>query len=177
MAQMAALAGGMSMGGSLLSAFGSLTQGREQYAAAQYQAKQLYQNAGQAEAAGQREAAVQIRQSELLQSRALAVAGASGAGTVDPTVLRIISGLAGEGQLAANTAMYNAGEAARGMRNQAAAGIFEGKQAKKASKVAALATVLSGAGNAAMAGSRFNNSGWFGMSGPSGVGGYTPSVG
>lgn len=173
MMSLAGLAGGMSIGGSLLSGYGTLKQGNDQYAAAQFAANQLRQNAGQAEAAGQRDAAVQVRQSALLQSRALAVAGASGAGAVDPDVLRAIAGLAGEGQLAADTAMYNAKESARGMRNQAEAGMFEAKQTKKGSKVAALATMLSGAGNAATAGSRFNNGGWFGQGSPSGYGGYT----
>lgn len=173
---MAQLAAPVAIGGSLLSAFGSLTSGEQQYSAAKYQAAQLQQNAVQAEAAGQRDAANQIRQSELMQSRALAVAGASGAGAVDPTVLRIIAGIAGEGELAAQTAQYNASEAARGMRNQANATMFEGKQAKSASKIKALSTVLSGAGNAAMAGSRFNNGGWFGMGNAAGYGGYTAAV-
>jgi hypothetical protein len=73
-------------------------------------------------------------------------------------------------------AMFNAGESARGMRNQAHATEFEGKQSKTASKIAALATMLTGAGNAAMASSRFNNGGWFGMGGPSGYGGYASGV-
>ena len=107
-----------------------------------------------------------------MQSRALAVAGASGAGATDPTVLRLISGIAGEGALAAQTAMFNANEQARGMRNQANSTKFEGKQAKSASKMKAISTVLSGAGSAAMAGSRFNNGGWFGMGNAAGYGGY-----
>jgi hypothetical protein len=167
----------MAIGGSLLSAYGTLEQGKEQYKAAKFQANQLRQNANQAEGAGQRDAQVQMRQSALTQSRALAVAGASGAGAVDPDVLRIISGLAGEGQLAADTAMYNANESARGMRNQAAVGMYEAKQAKRASKLAALTTMLGGAGNAAMAGSKFNNGGWFGQGSPSGYGGYSATTG
>ena len=169
---MAQAAAPLAIGGSLLSAFGSLTEGRQMYAASQYQAKQMESNAGQAEAAGQRDAINQLRQSELMQSRALAVAGASGAGATDPTVLRLISGIAGEGALAAQTAMFNANEQARGMRNQASATRFEGKQAKSASKIKAISTVLSGAGSAAMAGSRFNNGGWFGMGNAAGYGGY-----
>ncbi len=163
---MAQIAAPLAIGGSLLSAFGSMSEGKAQYKAAQFQAAQLDQNAGQAKAAGQRDAAQEIRQSELLQSRALAVAGASGAGAVDPTVLRIISGLAGEGALAAQTAMFNADEQARGMRTQAAATRFEGAETRKASKVRAISTILSGAGTAAMAGSRFSNGGWFGMGRP-----------
>jgi hypothetical protein len=170
---MAQLAAPIAIGGSLLSAFGSIQDGQQQYAAAQYQAKQLQQNAGQTEAAGQRDAENQTRQSLLMQSRALAVAGASGAGAVDPTVLKLISGIAMEGDLAARTAMYNADEQARGMRNQASATVYEGKQARKAGKIKALSTVLSGMGNTAMAGSRFNNGGWFGMGSAAGYGGYS----
>ena len=64
MMSLANLAGGMSIGGSLLSGYGTLKQGNEQYAAAQFAADQLRQNAGQAEAAGQRDAAVQVRQEQ-----------------------------------------------------------------------------------------------------------------
>jgi hypothetical protein len=169
-----AAAAGTGVGGSLLSAFGNIQQGNQQYAAAKYQAAQLESNAKQAEAAGQRDMQDQLRQSALLQSRALAVAGASGAGATDPTVLKIISGIAGEGQLAAETALFNANEQARGMRNQGAATMFEGKQVRAASRIKALSTVLSGAGNAAMAGSKFNNGGWFGMGNAGGFGGVTP---
>jgi hypothetical protein len=174
---MAQAAAPIAIGGSLLSAFGSMTEGRQQYKAATYQAAQMEQNANQAEASGQLEATNQLRQSALLQSRALAVAGASGAGAVDPTVLRIISGIAGEGALAASTAQYNGMEQARGMRAQAGATRYEGAQGVKAAKIKALSTILSGAGNGAMAASRFNNGGWFGMGNAAGYGGYSQAGG
>lgn len=134
------------MAGGLLSAGGNLQVGRAQAQEANFEASQLDQNAGQTEAAGQRASAEAIRDSEMAQSHALAVAGASGAGAMDPGVLRIISGLAGEGARAAQTEEYNARSNAEKMRTQAKATRYQGSQTVKASKIQAAATILGGVG-------------------------------
>lgn len=145
--------------GTVISALGSMksgdaaaSAGREQQQLAEYQAAQLDQNAGQQIAVGQRQSAEALRQSRLLQSRALAVAAASGGGAMDPTVLKIIGGIDDEGKYAADSAMYNAKETARGMKDDARAARYSGAQARAAgnearrgSRLAAFATVLSGA--------------------------------
>ena len=173
---------GMSMGGTALSVMGSLkqakamkAQAKAQYALSQFEADQLDQNATQVQAAGQYASIEQRRQSAILQSRALAIAGASGAGTLDPTVLKVISGIAVEGERAVQTETYNAESEAAGMRAQAGATRYGGAQALKAgniaakgAKIQAFSTALSGLADA-------GSMAYFGMSTPKGVSGSTPS--
>ena len=94
--------------------------------AADYQAAQLRVNAGQAQAQGQAASVDEMRRSRLIQSRALALAAASGGGASDPTVIHLISNLALEGELARRTQLYNGDERARSLRNQALATEYEG---------------------------------------------------
>lgn len=173
---------GMSAGGTALSVMGSSKQAKAakqqakaQYALAQYEANQLDQNARETQAAGQYASIEQRRQSELLQSRALAIAASSGAGTLDPTVLDVIGGIAKEGERAVQTETYNAESEAAGMRAQAVATRYGGAQALKAGKIAAkgakiqaFSTALSGIADA-------GSMAYFGMSTPKGVSGNTPS--
>lgn len=130
--------------GSLLSAKGEIDAGKSADRAARYRARQLEQNAGQAVAAATVDAQEEERKSALIASRAIAVAAASGAGTLDPTVVRILQGIKAEGALASATQMYNGYEEARGMREGAKATRFEGKAYKRAGKTKGLSTLLSG---------------------------------
>ena len=98
----------------------------------------LEENAKQTTAAGHHQAREYRRRSDLAMSRALAVAGASGAGVVDPSVLNIIGGIAGEGERGAETLMFNAGSDARFMGTQATATRFSGKQVRRAGMTTAL---------------------------------------
>ena len=144
--------------GTVISALGSMRSGdaaaeagADQQRLAEFQAAQLEQNAKQQIAVGQRQSAEDLRQSRLLQSRAIAVAAASGGGAMDPTVLNIIGGIDAAGHYAAESSIYNAKETARGMKDQAKALRYSGGQAAEAGKVArlgsrmsAFSTVLSG---------------------------------
>lgn len=130
--------------GTLLSAKGERDAGIAADRAARYRARQMEQNAGQAVAAATADAQEEERKSALIASRAIAVAAASGAGALDPTVVRILQGIDAEGKLASATQMYNGYEEARGMREQAKATRFEGKAYKRAGKTKALSTVLGG---------------------------------
>jgi hypothetical protein len=83
---------------------------------AQSQAEAQKKQAQQTEAQGvvdyassTRDAAEEYRKSRILQSRALAVAASSGGGTLDPNVVNIISGIAGQGDYNARSQLY-AGE-------------------------------------------------------------------
>lgn len=135
---------GANIAGTFLSAAGTLEGGEAQQKAATYQAAQMRRNALQEQAAGIQAANEEARKTELMQSRILAVAGASGAGTLDPTVLNLIGQTAAEGKLASMTRIYNSEVAAQGMREQAAATEYEGALAKRASKYKAYSTMLSG---------------------------------
>lgn len=135
---------GQQVVGTLLSAQSASRAGKAQQRANEYEARQLETNAGQQQAAAQRAAAERERQAVLMMSRAQAVAAASGAGALDPTVLKIISGIAEEGALASATELYDGDERARGMRDQAAASRFEGKMFRRAGRTRALTTLFTG---------------------------------
>lgn len=106
-------------------------QGIENQRGAYFEAKQMEIAAGQQQAIAQRAAQEELRKAELLQSRAIAVAAASGAGASDPTIMKIIGDIAAEGQLAAETQKYTGDEAARAMRVGAKVRRWEGDQARK----------------------------------------------
>lgn len=110
-------------------------QGIAQQFAAEFSAKQMDENAQVALAAAQQSANEERRMSAVLQSRALAVAGASGAGVSDPTILRIVGSIAEEGELAARTRLYEGTEAARSLRIQAEVARYEGRMAREGLQV------------------------------------------
>lgn len=130
--------------GGLASAYGSILEGNEAERLAKLQAAHLRENAGQTEAAGQQASEEEIRKSELTLSRMIAVAAASGGGAADPTVLKLASGAAAEGELAAGMQRYNAASAARGMRIQAGLTEQEGAAKKRASRWRAAGGLLTG---------------------------------
>lgn len=128
--------------GTLISAGGALQEGQAAEAGARFEAAQMSQAAGQERAASQRRALEERRRARLAQSRAQAVAAASGAGATDPTVLNIIGDIEEEGEYRALTAMFEGEEAARGMEMGAMARLWEGRQQRKASRITAASKVL-----------------------------------
>ncbi len=105
-------------------------------AALEHQAKQARQNAGQERAASQRASKEQRRQAQLVESRALAVAAASGAGAADPTVENILGGIGAEGEFRALSELFIGEERARGLEFQADIKVFEGNQERRAGDIA-----------------------------------------
>jgi hypothetical protein len=93
-----------------------------------FQASQYKTKAGREQASAQREFLERRRQQRLSESRAVAVAGASGGGVGDPTVLNIIGDIAGEGDFAAQTALFEGDSAAHLLNTEAALAIYEGEQ-------------------------------------------------
>ena len=110
-----------------------------QAAAAEFQAKQLEQIAQEERGAASKAAAEERRRSRVVQSRALALAAAGGGGATDPTVVNIISDLAGEGEYLAALRIYEGEESARKALTGAEAARYEG-----ASGLASAADVASG---------------------------------
>jgi hypothetical protein len=118
---------------------------------ADYEAKQLDYNAGQAIAASQRAAMEEQRNAALVSSRALAVAAASGGGASDPTIINALAKIAGEGQYRAMSDLYNGEDKARQLRMSAAgkryqAGMERGdaSSAQGASRFSAMTSALAG---------------------------------
>lgn len=131
-------------GSTLLHAGGTIAGANAQAGQLRSEASQFDALAGQDRASSQRTGAEQRRQARLLQSRALAVAAASGGGASDPTVINILSRLEGEGEYRALTALYEAEEAARSKELQANARRKEAKNVKRAGLVGAAGKVLEG---------------------------------
>jgi len=137
----------LSILGSILQFTGTIQQGNAIQRASQYQADQLRQNGGQAQAAAQRTAADVDRQTQMVVSRALAVAAASGGGASDPTVVNLIAQNTAEGAYRKAVALYGGDETNRVNQMQADAREYEGKSAR-------VAGYVSGASNLMMAGAR-----------------------
>jgi hypothetical protein len=114
-------------GGNILSAISHLQFGMQAQRAAEYQAAQLRQNAGEAMASAQRQAFDVDRQSAYTVSAALASAAASGGGASDPTVVNLIARNAGEFAYRKAVALYQGEDKARLMNMQASAKEYEGK--------------------------------------------------
>ena len=156
---LAGVVGGVQQGSAMKAAGQAQYQSSlNQAALAEASAKALEQSAGQERAAAQRAAAEQRRQGRHVSSRAQAVAAASGAGALDPTIVNILGDLDTETEYRALTAMYEGEEKARGMETEAgirraggAADVYAGEAAKRyggsrarAAYMGATGTLLSG---------------------------------
>lgn len=114
-------------------------------AAAEFEAEQLEQNAGQTVAAAQRQAFETGRTGAYTASRALAVSAASGGGASDPTVMNNIAQLASETAYRKSLDLYQGEERARQLNLSAAATRQSGKIASDALLAQGDAAVIQGA--------------------------------
>lgn len=128
--------------------------GKRRRVAAEFEAEQLEVLAGQKIAAAQRDAYEERRKATLVQSRALALAAASGASASDSNVVSLLANTAGEGAYRAAVALYQGEDAARTARLQASARRYEGWMAEvagedtqEAYETKATGSLLSGAGS------------------------------
>ena len=135
------VAAGMQGIGGIATAMSQKSVGVAQQTSANFEADQLDNLAGQERASSQRDAQEKRRQARLMQSRALAVASASGAGALDPNVVNTIAGLYGEGDLSARTSLYEGESRATGLEKKATARRFEGEQLKSAGNTKAISTI------------------------------------
>lgn len=126
-----------------VSSIGSLVEGNAAARAAKRAAKstkkagnaeaaQYQQQAGAERATAQRQAIEERRAARLAESRAIAVAAASGGGASDPSVTKIIGDLAADGEYNALSALYTGEESARGLESAAAGAQYEGRNVASA---------------------------------------------
>lgn len=141
---MGALALPLMVAGTALGASGALQRGQQKRAESEFEAAQLEQAAGQHQAAAQRQADTEARQAKYAESRAQAVAAASGAGASGRTVTDIIGRIAQEGSYREALARYQGDSDARQFRLRAAADRVSGANAEKAGNLAAFGTILGG---------------------------------
>lgn len=145
MAALAAAWPALLAAGTAVGAVGQIQQGRAEEKAAGVESEQLRRRASDVRGAAQRKALEEKRQSGLLQSRAEALASASGAGGT--TVANIVSDLAQEGAYRQAVALYEGESGARSLEFGANMRRYQGKLAKRAGYMGALSTALSAAGS------------------------------
>lgn len=131
--------------GTIVSMAGHLQRGKAAEAARNFEAQQIEEKAKLKDALAQREAIEERRKKRILISNAIARAGASGGGVYgDGSVMKTIEGIEATGEQNALTALWEGRQESFFLRNQANALRFEGKQARKAGRIGALSSVLSG---------------------------------
>ncbi len=146
-------------GASLIGAGAQLAGGQNAMQNAQYQAAQSMQNAQAAFASGSSEVNNIYTQMQLTQSRGLAVAAASGANALSPSVVNLAALNAGYGVFNQSMAQYNAQTKANASTNQANADIYQGQQQQQAANMQATGTILSGVGSIARLAGAFSGGG------------------
>jgi len=129
-----------------LKAYGQYKQGKAAKRAGDLDAEQLLQKAGTRRAAGQRDAEEEQRNTELAYSRALAVAASSGGGVSDPTVVKLIGDLQGEGEYRVLSKLFVAEDEAEGLEYRATVAKREGRAKRRAYNIAAVGSLVEGFG-------------------------------
>ena len=128
--QLNAVGTGIEAGGAVVGGLSHIEFGQQAQQSAEFQAAQLRQNAGQAQASAQHAAYDVDRQAQYTASTALATAAASGGGASDPTVVNLIARNAGEFAYRKAVDLYQGDDKARLMNLQADAKEFEGANTK-----------------------------------------------
>jgi len=123
-----------------VSIIGQQQSAKAEQANAEFQGKQLEQQAGQTRATAQRQGLEDQRQARLANSRIQALAGGGGG---DESVMDLTGKIAGEGEYAALTSMYQGEEGALGREGQAASLRFQGQAARTAANYKSASTILS----------------------------------
>lgn len=147
--------GSMSANATLAGGNAALLSGQLTQAADNYQAAQLTENAGQAFAAGQRQAIDTADKARLAMGTARADAAGNGTNAGVGSAATIQGAIAKRGSYNAMMDMFNGESAETGMLNQAAgarfsgeASLIGGEEAQSASEIAANATIAGSIGNA-----------------------------
>lgn len=149
----------LQIGSTVLSAGSQVAKGAaaqtiaaQRQAADEFEAAQLQTEATASRGVGMRASQDQTLNTELVNSKALANAAASGAGASDPTVMNIMARTAGEGAYRSTLAMYEGEAQARldvakagALQYQGAVGVAGANIAAQQSNIAAASTLLSGA--------------------------------
>jgi hypothetical protein len=170
--------GWTSAAGPLIQMFGLWESGKAAKAAGEaakarqeFMAREAEREGGLAIAIGQRQAMEERRQSDLLASRALAVAASSGAGVSDPTIVDVISKTRGEGAYRASIALYEGEAKARRLRMEAAGARLAGADAVTAGLNTQFQSNLAAGGQLFRGGAKVYSRSLYdkyGMNGPSG---------
>lgn len=129
------------------SIYGLNQEGAAKAEAGEFIRDQYFSRAEHQRAASQREAAEQLRQARLVESRARAVAAGTGGGVDDPTVDRILRGIEAEGAYRAMTVLYEGEQQAVDSEVRGVLAKGQGDAAKHAFRAEAANTVVSAMGS------------------------------
>lgn len=128
----------------VISALGTVAGGIAANNQAQFQAEQQEMAGKEEFAASQREANDKRKESTYVQSRQQALAAASGGGAADPTIVRLMTKTAQQGEMNAQTARYVGENRQRGLMDAAKASRMSGEASLFGSFFGATGDALSG---------------------------------
>ena len=135
---------GVTVVGTIYGASKQRESGKLEKSRRERKAKLLREQAVQERASGQHASEEQRRKAEIIMSNAQATVAAGGGGTIDPSIMQLITGLTAEGERAAGTEKYQAETAAQGFESGAIEEVSQGYAAKRAGDIGALSTLLEG---------------------------------
>lgn len=142
------VASGIAAAGTLYSAYQQNEAGKAENERRQRRAKLLREQAIQERASGQHASEEQRRRADIIISNAQATVAASGGGTVDPSIMRLIAGLTEEGTHASTAEKYQSETAAQGMEAGSDEEMRQGSAAQDAGRIAAIGTLIQGGAQA-----------------------------
>lgn len=134
--------------GAGVSAIGTLQAGKAADAQARQDALNMEAQGKEELAASQREAMQKRREGALINSRAQALAAASGGGADDPTIVRLMTQTASEAENNAGSVMFGGLSRQRGLNDSAKARRKEGKASLLGSHLGAFGQFAGGLGKA-----------------------------
>lgn len=117
-----------SLGGSVLQAVSGSNQAKATEQAAAANQVQLNNKANADAASGERAQEQQLQKTKMVQSRATALAAASGGGASDPTVLNLVGDIGAQGEYNAAMELYNGQSRATTDINQGQNDVYEAQQ-------------------------------------------------
>lgn len=153
--------------GAMVQASGQVAEGEAAKEDAYFQAEQEERQGKEEFASAQREALAARREARLAASRGQAVAAAQGggAGVESPTVLNILADIEAQGEVNANTYLYQ-GESRRfGAYEVAEANRRTGRARAQGARTSAMGTILGGFGKAFSSLGGYSGGGSFGFAG------------
>lgn len=135
--------------GTIANASAMSAQAGAEQTAANYKADMENRQAMEQRAAAQRSALDQRKKTALVQSRLQADAAASGGGATDPTILKLGSDIAGQGEYNALSEIYSGESRATGLENQGALDRYSGAARASSLQSRSFSTILGGLGGLA----------------------------
>lgn len=140
-------AGWASLASTALTVGAAYQASQGQQAVLKQQARERDEEANVVAAESQRQAIVERKRAQQLMSRARAVAGASGAGVSDPTVVDIFTDIETQGEVNALSALASGSAMSRGYRQGARFARNEAGAARTAGYLNTASTALRGGGS------------------------------